>query len=189
MAGALKKVGQHVQEGLEKIREKEWAEPLGKGLAIGASIVNGMGSFLPGAGILGGAMSLGASLLHPEPTLEELREELLEIKQILKDDSKSKAATRSAQRQKKDIEEMIENPSGEIKSNFAEIKLEMKQISKSIQNSNCEIAEDIAKMKDVISQTFLLVADVKYRVCIICVFYATIDLQTMNNLSGWHREN
>ena len=73
MAGALRKVGAHIQDGLARIQEKSWAEPLGKGLGVGAKIVDCMGSFVPGAGILGGAMALGASLLNPEPSMEDLQ--------------------------------------------------------------------------------------------------------------------
>ena len=58
---------------------KTWAEPLGKGLAVGAKIADGLGSFVPGANIVGGALAFGASLLNPEPTIEDLQEELQEI--------------------------------------------------------------------------------------------------------------
>ena len=166
MASALREVGQHVQEGLEKIRAKPWAEPLGKGLGIGAKIVTEMGNFLPGAGILGGAMAFGASLLNPEPTIADLQTELQEIKQEMKNSSQSKAVVRALQRQQKELEEKIEKPMGEIKSNFTEIKTDMKNIFKSIEEENAALSEDVSKLKDMISQTFLLVADVRYRVCL-----------------------
>jgi hypothetical protein len=91
MAAAIRKVGDHVQEGLEKIREKPWAEPLGKALATGADIVTRMDGLVPGIALLGGAMALGASLLNPEPSVTDLHDELKEIKQLLQDKSLSKA--------------------------------------------------------------------------------------------------
>lgn len=163
MAGALIKAGKHVQEGLDKIRDKTWAEPLGKGLAIGGQIVTGMGNLVPGIGILGGAMAFGASLLNPEPTIADLQLELKEIKLEISDPSQSKTVLRALQRQQKDLEEKIENPLGEIKSNFEEIKTDMKKIFKSIEEESLGFSDDVSKLKDVISQTFLLVADVKYR--------------------------
>ena len=156
IAGALRKLG--------KNKRKTWAEPLGKGLSIGAKIVTGMESFVP----------FGASLLNPEPTLEDLREELREIKEMMKDDMKSKVAARAFQRQVKELQQRIESPAGEIRSNFDEIKREMKDLLKSIEQENNMIFEDISRMKDVISQTFLLVADVKYRV-LFNIFYLSIN--------------
>ena len=164
MAGTVKKVGNHIQVGLDEIRDKPWAEPLGKGLAIGAKIVTGMENFIPGAGILGGAMAFGASLLNPEPSIADLQIELREIKELVNKDTQSKALLRALQKEQKELEERIENPAGEIRSNFDEIKTEMKQIFKSIEEENLALSDDISRMKDVISQTFLLVADVKYRV-------------------------
>ena len=102
MAGAIRKVGNHVKEGLEKIREKHWAEPLGKGLAVGAQIVSGMENFVPGIGILG------------EPSIADLQKELQEIKTGMVDAAQSKAIVRALQRQQKELEHQIENPAGEI---------------------------------------------------------------------------
>ena len=164
MAGALRKAGTHIQDGLARIQEKSWAEPLGKGFGVGAKIVDCMGSFVPGAGILGGAMALGASLLNPEPSIEDLQKDLQDIKEQLSDDSLSRALVRALQKEKSELEERIENPVGELKTSFDEVKTEMRKIFKSIEEENLALSEDISRMKDVISQTFLLVADVKYRV-------------------------
>ena len=159
MAGPLRKATSHIKDGLAKIQEKSWAEPLGKGLAVGAQIVDTMGSFVPGAGILGGAMALGASLLNPEPSMEDLQKDLQEIKMQLDDDSLSRALVRALQKEKRELEERIENPVGELKTSFDEVKTEMKMIVQSIEEENLALSEDISRMKDVISQTLLLVAD------------------------------
>ena len=164
MAGALRKAGTHIQDGLARIQEKSWAEPLGKGLGVGAKIVDCMGSFVPGAGILGGAMALGASLLNPEPSMEDLQKDLQDIKEQLSDDSLSRALVRALQKETRELEERIENPVGELKTSFDEVKTEMRKIFKSIEEDNLALSEDISQLKDVISQTFLLVADIKYKV-------------------------
>ena len=90
--------------------------------------------------------------------------DLQEIKEQLSDDSLSRALVRALQKESRELEERIENPVGELKTSFDEVKTEMRKIFKSIEEENLALSEDISRMKDVISQTFLLVADVKYRV-------------------------
>ena len=48
------------------------------------TLVTGLGSVLPGIGIVGGALSLGATLLDPKPSLKDLQKNLNEIKDELK---------------------------------------------------------------------------------------------------------
>ena len=67
----------HVKGGLEKVRAKEWAAPLGKALGTSGDILSFVGEFVPMAGIIGGALSFGATLLNPEP---DLQKQLGEIK-------------------------------------------------------------------------------------------------------------
>ena len=55
---------QHVDEALEKVSSNTWCEPLGKALAVTGTIVSGLGNFVPGLGILGGALSLGSKVLN-----------------------------------------------------------------------------------------------------------------------------
>jgi hypothetical protein len=42
-------------------------------LNVTGSIVQGIGNFIPGFGILGGAFKLVSSLLNPQPNLSDLR--------------------------------------------------------------------------------------------------------------------
>ena len=164
MAAAIRKVGDHVQEGLDKIREKPWAEPLGKALATGAKIVTRMDGLVPGIALLGGAMAMGASLLNPEPSVTDLHKELKEINQLLQDKSLLKATKRAYMTQQKKLQTLIENPIGEVQSNFNEIKNEMKNILKYIEEQNMALSDEITTMKDMIGQTYLMIADVKYQV-------------------------
>ena len=48
----LKTAKKHVDDGLEKIRKKSWAEPLGVALEVSAGIAEGLGSFVPGARLM-----------------------------------------------------------------------------------------------------------------------------------------
>ena len=164
MAGAVSKVGNYVKNGLEKIQSKSWAEPLGKGLAVGAKISSGLETFVPGAGILGGALAFGASLLNPEPTVEDLQKDLQDIKLMLQDQTKSRAAVRALQREQVDLEERIAKPVGEIKENLKQVQLEMRTLCICVEKNNRKISDDLSKLRDIINQTYLLVADVRYRV-------------------------
>ena len=80
---AAKKTKKRVDEGLEKVRAKPWAEPLGKALVTTSSIVDALGNFVPGLGVIGGALSFGATVLNPVPTPQELMKEIQEIKKMM----------------------------------------------------------------------------------------------------------
>ena len=66
---------QHVDEALVKVRGQTWSEPLGKACSVTGSIVSGLGNFVPGLGIVGGALALGGTLLNPKASLNEVRRE------------------------------------------------------------------------------------------------------------------
>ena len=53
---------------------------------------------------------------------------------------------------------------GEIKENFKQVKIEMKNLCASVELDNRRISDDLSKLRDIINQTYLLVADVRYRV-------------------------
>ena len=79
-------------EGLEEVRGKEWAKPLSSALRVGSTIVKNLEGFVPGASVLEGALSFGASLLNPETTLDDLKKDLIEIKEVINDNASTKAA-------------------------------------------------------------------------------------------------
>ena len=66
---------QHVDAALAKVRGQTWSEPLGQACYVTGSIVQGLGNFVPGLGIVGGALSLGGSLLNPMATINDVRRE------------------------------------------------------------------------------------------------------------------
>jgi gas vesicle protein len=167
MAAALKAARSamgHVSEGLEKVRAKPWAQPLGKALEVSGKIVGGVGDFVPGAGIIGGALSFGATLLNPEPSLKDLQKDLKDIKKSIEEGAQGKAIIKALQKEQKDIEAKIANPAGEIRADFDEVKGEMKEMLKKVGEFSECIADDMSRMKDKISQTFHVVTDQRYKV-------------------------
>ena len=73
MTEKIKQTCSYVSESLDKVRSKEWAAPVACALNVTGSIVQGIGNFVPGFGILGGAFKLGSNLLNPQPNLSDLR--------------------------------------------------------------------------------------------------------------------
>ena len=57
------------------MRGQTWSEPLGKACSVTGLIVQGLGNFVPGLGIVGGALSLGGTLLNPKATMNDVRRE------------------------------------------------------------------------------------------------------------------
>lgn len=49
-------VKNYATEGLEKIRSKSWAEPTAKAMNVTASILDGIGCFVPYVGVVAGAL-------------------------------------------------------------------------------------------------------------------------------------
>ena len=152
----IKKVKDSVDKSLEKVQKKTWAEPLGKSLAVTGKIVNGCGSFIPGAGIIAGALSFGSGLLNPEPSLQDLKKQLDALNIGIESISTDNASVRSI------IEESMKK---EIRSDIEMIKLEMGDTMKEIQQNNDCIINEVSSIKDVTSKTFNLVTDIRYKVC------------------------
>ena len=158
-----KKAQNFVEEGLEKVRSKPWAEPLGKALQVSGKIVGTVEGFVPGVNIIGGALSFGATLLNPEPTIEDLQKELRDIKEDISR-STSQAAVRALENEKRDLENKIAHPPEEIKKEFGEVKIAIKSILKEVEHSNDGMTEEMTGMKDLIGRTFKMVQDIRYKV-------------------------
>ena len=70
---AVQDTKQQVDSTLAKLQSQTWAEPLGKACSVTGTIVKGMGNFVPGLGIVGGALSLGGTLLNPMASMNDLK--------------------------------------------------------------------------------------------------------------------
>ena len=161
--GKAKRAKDHVDEGLERVRAKSWAEPLGKALKVSGKIVGAVEGLVPGANIIGGALSFGATLLNPEPTVEDLQKELRDIKVAIQE-STTVAASKALERAQHDLEFKIAHPVGEIKMEFVEVKAELDRLFKQVGDSGAKISNEMSRMKDIISQTYHLVADNRFKV-------------------------
>ena len=158
-----KKAKDHVEEGLEKVRAKPWAEPLGKALEVSGKIVGAVDGFVPGAKYVGGALSFGATLLNPQPTPQELQKELKEIKASI-EGMTNQRAVRALEKELLELEEKIANPVGEIKVEFEEVRADLKRIFNEVGDSSRNMTEEMSKMRDLISQTFNVVVDNRFKV-------------------------
>ena len=173
-SGWVKKAKDHVEEGLEKVRAKPWATPLGKALETSGEILSFVGDFVPGAGIIGGALSFGATLLNPDPPKEDLEKQLSELKEEIKQ-STSQAVVAALEKAQHDLEFKIAHPLGEIRKEFGEVRTDMQRILKKVELSSASMAGEMTKMKDLISQTFHIVVDTRFKVCP-CLPIVQIDL-------------
>ena len=107
------------KKSVEKVRAQEWAEPLGQALAVSAAIAEAFEAF-PGAKIISGALSFGATLLNPESSGEDQTGKVEQIKQ-------------------------------EVKS------------------SNKEVPEEMSRVKELLTQTFHIVVDSRFKVNMSCI--------------------
>ena len=78
---AAKAAKDHVNDSLEKVRERPWAIQLGKALETSSKVVGAVEDFVPGAKLIGGALSFGATLLNPDNSVEDLQKEFIQIQQ------------------------------------------------------------------------------------------------------------
>ena len=62
----IKKTAAYCSESLDKVRSSEWSEPVATALTVTGTIINGIGYFLPGLGIVGGAFKMGSNILNPK---------------------------------------------------------------------------------------------------------------------------
>ena len=83
----------YVKDAVSKVRSQEWAEPVGKAMGATAAIFSAF-SFVPGMGIIGGALKLGSSILNPTVTLHDmnrLEQELVGDFEAIKEEIKQSA--------------------------------------------------------------------------------------------------
>ena len=158
-----KKAKNHVEEGLEKMRAKPWAKPLGKALEVSGKIVGAVEGFVPGANIIGGALSFGATLLNPEPSPQDLQKQLREIKDTIEGTSNTPMIL-ALEKAKQELEDKIAHPVGEIKVEFEEVRVNMKRILKEVGAFDRKMTEEVSKIRDLISQTFHIVVDTRFKV-------------------------
>ena len=124
-----------------KVRGQTWSEPLGKACSVTGGIAKGLGNFVPGFGILGGALSLGSKLLNPMASRNDL------------------------ERAKGEHERNTSGTgSGEVREDMEKVKAEVKVLIKEVQQFSQSVGQEIKDMKDVVNCTFDIVVDTRYKV-------------------------
>ena len=126
-------------EALNIIRENKLCERTGKALSGGASICTAIGSFVPGVGVLGGALRIGACLLNPKPSLADMKR------------------TQTA------ITYKISEQTCELRKDFKAIKNEVKDFVLLLDNEMKNIDNDISDIKKIIVRTYSVVLDTRYK--------------------------
>ena len=79
--------------------------------------------------------------------------------------STSQLAVRALEKEQRDVENKIANPPEEINKEFGEVKIAMKRMLKEVQDLNDGMTPQMTRMKDLISRTFQIVADIRFKVC------------------------
>ena len=158
-----KRAKNYVEEGLEKVRAKPWATPLGQALAVSGKIVGAVDGFVPGANIIKGALSFGATLLNQEPTVEDRKKELREITATI-EGTTTKSILHLLEKHQQELEEKLANPVGEIRVEFKEVRADMKRVFFEVGELNKKMTEEMAKMRDQISQILHVVIDSRFKV-------------------------
>ena len=62
----IKKTAAYCSESLDKVQASEWSEPVATALKVTGNILSGIGHFVPGVGIVGGAFKIGSDILNPK---------------------------------------------------------------------------------------------------------------------------
>ena len=126
------------QKAINKIRSKSWIEPTGVALCITASILEGFNNWAPGRCLLGGALTIGSSLLNPESSFSDLTKQSKAIEANL---DKNSTLTKNILKQKLEEIRTQMKQSREILQNWDGI---IKEVSKSIKR----IARSVRKLED-----------------------------------------
>ena len=156
-----------IQDSLDKIRAKKWAEPMGQVLGVTAQVVDCVGNFVPGVGMIGAALKLGADLLNPEPSIQDLENGLKEIRKDLGNNRQLSARARKLlEKEKSELENTLANiitSQSEIRTDMIEVKNDVQSGFKAIASDLKSIEKDVSEIKDKISATYDIVCDIQYR--------------------------
>ena len=156
-----------IQDAISRVRSTEWAQPVGRALGTTAKIVDCVGDFIPGAGFLGGALKLGAELLDPATTMDDLQSDLTGIKDDLKKGNELSArAIRALEKEKAEVEASIAQlgkTQTEIRSDIQEVQEDVQMgFSMMARDLKC-LEKDVSEIKDKIRATYDIVCDIQYK--------------------------
>ena len=151
----MKKSIQKAKDKVDKIRRHPKAPTVAAALGVTGSVVNAMGSWVPGVGMVGGALKMGASMLDPDPKLSDLHREADEIKTQLES---------SIGRSHRALKEALNNVQEEIQSTYSSaIRAELQSSFESMAGDLNNIEVELTETKDLLLQTYLLTLDMRYK--------------------------
>ena len=149
---------------LEKIKKVNWKGNLGKGLKGVARVADFL-SDVPGAGIIKAAASLGAELLDPPVSLDEIKALQEELRSLQLDNSRRVELAESLLSQQIiELQKKYDNPSPEVRKDFQNIKAELWEGMKEIQKDNNACLSQLSDMTQLIKQVFGMVTQLNYKV-------------------------
>ena len=123
-------------------------------------IAEGVGAFGPLAGMVGSALSVGATMLESAPPSKLAVQELEDFSSKVTDPSVLAVL-------KKQIEEMnlrIENPGPDVRTDSDKVQEDLMEILKEAKIDNAKYESEIARIQDVVNLSFRIVLDLKYKV-------------------------
>ena len=148
-----------IEDNLEKLREKPWASKLGLALSETGKLVSAAGNFIPGLGLVGGALSLGATLIDPPASLQDIKQLKKSLETISEDVTRA-----TITRKIEDMEERINSQQSEVREDLGQVQSDMMKMMEKVKTLNAEISPEIAQIKGIAIQTFHLVVNLKYKV-------------------------
>ena len=164
MKKAMNKVSDEmsfIKDGIEKVRSKPWAEPTATAMQVTSSICDRMGNFVPGVGLIGSTLRIGANLLNPAPTLADLRRSEQEI--VARLDGETGIIKTVLNRELEKLREDMKRPYTEIREDLDAVKDEIQACFSEMTPHMRNISEELADVKNIISHTYQLVRDIRYR--------------------------
>ena len=150
-----------VKDGIDKVRQKQWAEPLGVAMGVTASICNGLGSFVPGLGMVGGAIQMGGKILNPAPSLADIKRSEKEILESL--EGQTGIIKETLEKRLETIREEMKRPQSENVEDFQIVKKEVQSCVSAMTSDMRRLENELVDIKDIINHTFQLVRDMRYR--------------------------
>ena len=150
--------------GLDKLKNVDWKGKLGTGLKVTAHVAEFLAD-VPGAGIIKAAASIGAELLDPPVSLEEIKELQEELRGLQQDNSrKVELAKSQLSQQIKELQKKYDNPSPEVRKDIKNIKAELWGAMTEIQKDNNACLSQLSDMTQLIKQVFGMVTQLNYKV-------------------------
>ena len=143
-----------VKDGIDKVRQKQWAEPLGVAMGVTASICNGLGSFVPGLGMVGGAIQMGGKILNPAPSLADIKRSEKEILESL--EGQTGIIKETLEKRLETIREEMKRPQSEIVEDFQIVKKEVQSCVSAMTSDMRRLENELVDIKDIINHFNLL---------------------------------